>query len=128
MRILRHSPATLRGIAIGLWILTGLVFLADALLPGIGRLPTLAPWLLAASVAWTAVIPQRESAIIHDSTSRSERTPRPQPSRALLLIGFAFALAISFTIVRDGTNRSFLFGALTAGAALMLWFPKKNPA
>ncbi|MDP3685888.1 MAG: hypothetical protein Q8R32_03590, partial [bacterium] len=83
-------PTIFRGIAFGLWTLTGLSFLADALLSGAGRFSSIAPWLLAASVAWTALIP------VHG------QRPRANQSLLLTLFGLVLALAVSFTIIRDG--------------------------
>ena len=121
------DPPTLRGITVGLWTLTGLTFLADALLPGIGRVAVLAPWLLAVSVAWTAMIPMRGSAITNDSTSGKKRFSRSQLSRVLLLLGFALALAVSFTIIRDGDRRSFVLVGFVSVIVLLL-AAEKRPA
>ncbi|TSC72448.1 MAG: hypothetical protein G01um101438_532 [Parcubacteria group bacterium Gr01-1014_38] len=106
MTLDRHS--TLRGITLGLWVLTGLAFLAEALLPGIGRFPLLAPWLLATSIGWVALIPNREN------------LTRLPASRVLLLAGFVLALATSFVLIRDGDRRSLLFAGFASLATLLL--------
>lgn len=104
-----------RSVTIGLWVLTGLTFLLDALLPGIGRFSTLAPWLLAASVAWTAMIPA------HGQRARAH------PSLVLFLLGCALAFAISFTVIRDGDRRSLLFVGFI-GLTVLLFSQQKKPA
>lgn len=115
MHHLRISPATFRGIAIGLWVLSGLAFFADALLPHAGQFHVFAPWLLAASVAWTALMPAEHAG------------PQQGNQNILWLAGLLLACTISFVIIRDGTGRSFLFIAFSGLAALVLALPKRNP-
>lgn len=106
MTLDRHS--TLRGVTTGLWTLAGLTLLTDALLPGVGRFHVLAPWLLAASIGWTVIIPNREN------------PPLLHTSRLLRFAGFALALAASFVLIHAGDHRSFLLVGFTGFAVLLL--------
>ena len=85
----------------------------------------LTPWLLAMSVGWTAVIPRRGSAITHASASGGKNLSRSRPSWALLFLGFALALAISFTLIRAGDRRSLLFVGFVSVVVLLLSQEKK---
>lgn len=110
------SPATFRGVAIGLWALAGLAFLADALLPHAGKFHVFAPWLLAVAVGCTVFFPAEYV------------RPRGDNQKILWFAGLILALGISFVMIRGGTGRSFLFVLLTILAVVVLTFPKKNPA
>lgn len=116
MHHLYISPATLRGTAIGLWVLSGLAFLADALLPHAGQFHVFAPWLLAAAVLTTVWLPQGLT------------TAPLRNQRIFWFVGLVLALAISFTIIRDGTSRSLIFVILTSAVVITLSFPKKSSA
>lgn len=121
------STNILRGIAIGLWILTGLGFLLPALLPGSTGTRIVGPVLLALAVAWTALVPRDASA----QTQEKERgwrgsaiswTALGLPRRALAAWGLLVALAVALVIIRTGDRRSFLFAAFTTlVAAVLTW-------
>lgn len=105
----RLPQPALRGVAIGLWVLTGLTFLEGALLPGGGQLHFLSPLLLAVSIVWTAVIPRLE---------QSAREKRPRV--AFLLAGSILAFATSFVLIHDGDRRSLLLVGFSTLAAVLL--------
>jgi hypothetical protein len=102
--------AIVRGVALGLWILTGLAFLVSALFPGSTGAAFLGPLLLTCAVFLTALAPR--GAVLN----------RKNPTRRLLyMVGAALlVLAIALTIIRTGDQRSFLFALFITIAALAL--------
>lgn len=106
-------PSVFHGVAIGLWALAGLSYLVRALLPGSAAQGIAGPLLLAAAVAWTALLP----------TSAAARPAGAPPRRLpvlLLLLGGLLAAGTALAIVSEGDRRSFLFIGFTVVAVLTL--------
>lgn len=100
-----------RGIVIGLWVLTGLAFLLDVLLPGSTGSGVLGPGLLAAAVASTTLF---QHAL--------DQKPVERRNIALGLLGALLAFGTAFAVISEGDRRSFLYVALVTMVTSALSF------
>lgn len=103
------------GIALGLWILAGLAFLAEAVLPGSVATRTVGAVLLAAAVLATALaLPPTDAARKHLVFARGKHQVFARLGAA------ALAFLIALTVVREGDTRSWLFVSVVALLAVLL--------
>lgn len=101
-----------RGIALGLWILTGLAFLVSALFPRSSGAAILGPVLLTLAVLTTALLPLGPTAPISQA---------PVRRRVLLsIVVLVLALSITLTIIREGDRRSFVYVLFVVALTLLL--------
>lgn len=116
-----------RGVAIGLWVLTGLAFLVVALSPGSTGGNILGPFLLTLAIFWTVVLvlaPGYGRNGLKNPSHDQERRGRQRWMRgAARLAGFLLALGIPLVIIREGDRRSFLYVGFVALVAFAFGTP-----
>ena len=103
-----------RGVTLGLWVLSGLAFLGSVLLPGSTGAQLLGPVLIGMAVVLTALVPRRVSPVVGHAARWLYRS--------MIVFGTVLAFAITLVIVREGDQRSWLFVGYTAAAAIFFGF------
>lgn len=106
-------PSVARGVAVGLWTLAGLSYLARVLLPDSSVQGLMSPALLAVATTWTAIAVPFNA---NEHASRLSRTVRA----LLILLGGLFALGTSVAMIAEGDLRSYIFIAFVTGIVLAL--------
>ena len=119
-----------RGVAVGLWVLTGLAFLVAALSPGSTGGSILGPFLLTLAIFWTGVLAsaprQGRSELKHPDHDHGTRGWQTITESATRLAGFFLALGIPLVIIREGDRRSFLYIGFVALVALTFGTPRRE--